>query len=168
MKELRNSIEHFQFEFTAKEVRFYIGRLVRDLAEFTDLFSLFNLGDEIGDEKYHVFELLADEYEHALKEAHIDVTEAKAMLFSGVRPKHIMFVEWNVYTCPCCCNDTMIPNSESSSGYQCTLESCQNEVSEDIEVDCEICGCPWPNGEMSSWIDTYSDVCPRCDNPEAW
>ena len=168
MKSLRNSIEHFQFEFTAKDVRLCVGRLVRGLSEFSDIFSLFDLEEEIGTEKYHVFEVLADEYEHELKEASIDVREAKHALFAGVRPKHQMDIEWNVYTCESCGNYTMIPNTDSSTGYRCTVSSCGNEESEEIEVDCDICGCPWPNGEMSSWEDTYDNVCPRCENPEAW
>jgi hypothetical protein len=168
MKTLRNSIEHFQFEFTAKEVRLCVGRLVRGLSEFTDIFSLFDLEEEIGKKKFHVFEVLADEYEHYLKEASIDVKEAKHALFAGVRPKHQMDIEWNVYTCESCGNDTMIPNDDSSTGYRCTLGNCVNEESEEIEVDCDICGCPWPNGEMSYWEDSYDNVCPRCQNPEAW
>ena len=75
MKSLRNCIEHFQFEFTAKDVRLCVGRLVRGLSEFTDIFLLFDLEEEIGTQKYHVFEVLADEYEHELKEASIDVRE---------------------------------------------------------------------------------------------
>ncbi|TMS79709.1 hypothetical protein [Pseudoalteromonas sp. S554] len=168
MKDLRNSIEHFEFEFTAKEVRLCVGRLVRGLAEFTDIFSLFDLDEEVGEDRIHIFKVLADEYEHALSEANISVSEQKHLLFAGVRPKHRMFIEWNVYTCPSCGNDTMIPNDDSSTGYRCTLEGCENEESEDIEVDCDICGSPWPNGEMTSWEDTYSYVCPRCENPEAW
>ncbi|MFI0472206.1 hypothetical protein ACGLWX_05705 [Halomonas sp. HMF6819] len=168
MKDLRNSIEHFEFEFTAKEVRLCVGRLVRGLVEFTDIFSLFDLDEEVGEDRIHTFKVLADEYEHALSEANISVSEQKHLLFSGVRPKYQMFIEWNVYTCPSCGNDTMIPNDDSSTGYRCTLEGCENEESEDIEVDCDICSTPWPNGEMTSWEDTYSYVCPRCENPEAW
>lgn len=168
MKDLRNSIEHFHFEFTAKDVRLCIGRLVRGLAEFTDIFSLFDLEQEIGKDHFYVFEALADEYEHALSEAILNVEEAKHALFANVRPKHQMFIEWNVYTCPSCGNETMIPNEDSSTGYRCTLEGCDNEESEDIEVNCDICGTPWPNGEMSFWEDTYDYVCPRCENPEEW
>jgi hypothetical protein len=168
MKSLRNCIEHFQFEFTAKDVRLCVGRLVRGLSEFTDIFLLFDLEEEIGTQKYHVFEVLADEYEHELKEASIDVREAKLTLFAGVRPKHQMDIEWNVYECESCGNDTMIPNTDSSTGYRCTVSSCGNEESEEIEVDCDICGCRWPNGEMSYWEDIYYNVCPRCENPEGW
>ena len=83
MKGLRNSIEHYQFEFNAKEVRMCAGRLVRALYEFTDIFSLFNLATEVGTENYSVFELLADEYQHALKEAKLDVVEAEEKIFAG-------------------------------------------------------------------------------------
>ncbi|KZN51500.1 hypothetical protein N474_23960 [Pseudoalteromonas luteoviolacea CPMOR-2] len=168
MKDLRNSIEHYQFEFTAKEVRLCVGRLVRDLAVFTDVFSLFDLEEAVGKDRYHVFAVLIDEYEHDLQEAKLEVAETKAAIFNSTRPKHRMFIEWNEYTCEKCGNDTMIPNADSSTGYRCTLKDCENEESEEIEVDCDICGCPWPNGEMTSWVDTYSYVCPRCDNPEGW
>lgn len=168
MKDLRNSIEHFEFDFTPKEVRLCIGRLIRGLAEFADIFSLFDLESEVGKERFHVFEVLVEEYSHLLAEANQTVADAKRELFSGVRPKHQMFIEWNVYDCPSCGNSTMIPNNDSSTGYRCTFEGCGNEESEEIEVDCDICGMPWPNGDMTSWEDTYTYVCPRCENPEAW
>jgi hypothetical protein len=168
MKDLRNSIEHYEFDFTPKEVRLCIGRLIRGLADFADLFSLFDLESEVGKDRFHVFEVLADEYSHFLAEANIAVAEAKRELFSGVRPKHQVFIEWNVYDCPSCGNSTMIPNRDSSTGYRCTFNGCGNEESEEIEVDCDICGVPWPNGDMTSWEDTYTHVCPRCVNPEAW
>lgn len=168
MKDLRNSIDHYEFDFTPKEVRLCIGRLIRGLAEFADVFSLFDLESEVGKERFHIFEVLADEYSHLLAEANQTVAETKRELFSGVRPKHQMFIEWNAYDCPSCGNSTMIPNSDSSTGYRCTFEGCGNEESEEIEVDCDICGMPWPNGDMTSWEDTYTYVCPRCENPEAW
>lgn len=168
MKDLRNSIEHYEFDFTPKEVRLCIGRLIRGLADFADLFSLFDLESEVGKDRFHVFEVLADEYSHFLAEANITVAEAKRELFSGVRPKHQVFIEWNVYDCPSCGNSTMIPNRDSSTGYRCTFNGCGNEESEEIEVDCDICGGAWQNGDMTSWEDTYTHVCPRCENPEAW
>lgn len=168
MKDLRNSIEHFEFEFTAKDVRLCIGRLVRGLAEFTDIFSLFDLESEVGRDRFHIFEILADEYDHLVAEANQSIAETKHALFAGVRPKHQMFIEWNIYKCSECGNDTMIPHGDSATGYRCTLEGCENEESEEIEVDCDICGSPWPNGDMTSWVDTYTHVCPRCENPEAW
>ena len=77
MKGLRNSIEHYEFEFNPKEVRMCAGRLVRALDEFADIFSLFDLEKEVGKDRYHVFEALVDEYKHALKEALLEVEEEK-------------------------------------------------------------------------------------------
>ncbi|MBE0444932.1 hypothetical protein [Psychrobacter sp. FME5] len=166
MKDLRNSIEHYEFEFTVKEVRLCIGRLVRGLDEFTDIFSLFSLENEVGKDRFSVFSVLVDEYEHAVSEAHHDVTEAKNALFRGVRPKHTMFIEWNVYYCESCHYDTLIPNEDSLTGYRCTY--CENEESGEIEKDCDICGSPWANREMSYWGEDVGNVCPRCVNPEAY
>ncbi|MGM8910191.1 hypothetical protein ACS8FB_08725 [Psychrobacter sp. 1U1] len=166
MKDLRNSIEHYEFEFTVKEVRLCIGRLVRGLDEFTDIFSLFSLENEVGKDRFSVFSVLVDEYEHAVSEAHHDVTEAKNASFRGVRPKHTMFIEWNVYYCESCHYDTLIPNEDSLTGYRCTY--CKNEESGEIEIDCDICGSPWANREMSYWGEEVGNVCPRCVDPEAY
>lgn len=166
MKEIRNTIEHFQFEFTVKEVRLCIGRLVRGLNEFSDVFSLFDLEEEVGEQCYEIFKVLADEYEHSLAEAHIDVSETKNSLFSSIRPKHQMFIEWNQYYCEECSNETIIPNTDSATGYKCTF--CGNEESGQIEVDCDVCNLPWANEEMSYWDENLMNVCPRCENPEAW
>jgi len=166
MKGIRNAIEHFQFEFTVKEVRLCIGRLVRGLDEFADIFSLFNLEKEVGKHCYETFKVLADEYEHTLAEAHLDVHEAKEALFRGTRPKHQMFIEWNEYYCEECNNETIIPDTDSPTGYKCTF--CGNEESGQIEVDCDVCGLPWANEDMSYWDENLVNVCPRCENPEAW
>ena len=109
---------------------------------------------------------MADEYEQTLSEAHLEVKETEDALYRGTRPKERMFIEWNVYLCESCNNDTMIPNSDSSTGYKCTY--CENEESEEIEVDCDACYLPWANGEMSYWDENLVNVCPRCVNPEAW
>ncbi|WP_350562849.1 hypothetical protein [Psychrobacter sp. CAL346-MNA-CIBAN-0220] len=166
MKDLRNSIEHYEFEFTVKEVRLCIGRLVRGLDEFTDIFSLFSLENEVGKDRFSVFSVLVDEYEHALSEAHHDVIDAKNALFRGTRPKHTTFIEWNVYYCESCHHDTLILNKDSLTGYRCTY--CGNEESGEIEVDCDVCGLPWANSELSYWGDEVGNVCPRCVDPEAY
>ncbi|MFM5065885.1 hypothetical protein ACEUA9_12030 [Aeromonas caviae] len=166
MKEIRNAIEHFHFEFTVKEVRLCIGRLVRGINEFSDIFSLFDLEKEVGKHCYETFKTLADEYDHSLAEAHIEIREAKEALFRGTRPKHQYFIEWNVYYCEQCNNETIIPNPESPTGYKCTF--CGNEESGKIEVNCDVCGLPWANEDMSYWDDNLVNVCPRCENPDAW
>lgn len=160
IKGLRNNIEHYHFKLTPKEVRLCIGRLVRGVIEFLDAFSLFNLEHEVGAAKYHVFKVLADEYAQLLKEAERDVKESEAETFKGVRPKHYVFIDWNVYECPQCLNNTMIPNPESGTGYRCTF--CSNEESEEIEVACDCCGIMAPSEEMASWPMDDGTVESRC------
>lgn len=166
MKDLRNSIEHFEFEFTPKTVRLCIGRLMQGLQEFCDIFSIYDLEKEIGSENFKTFESLVDEYLMSLSEAHLDVKEAKESLFQGTRPKHRIFIEWHEYCCDSCGNYTMIPNDKSTTGYKCTL--CGNEESGEIEVDCDVCGQPWANEDMSNWGEGLENVCPRCVDPESW
>lgn len=166
MKGLRNQIEHYQFSLSVVECRIAIGRIVRGLAEFADIFSLMDLEAEIGKDNFHVYQEFADEYEASLAEAKRKVEEAKAAAYRGVRPKEYDEVFWDVLHCPDCEQLTMIPDADSDSGFKCIF--CENEESEEIEVDCDICGQAWPNGEMTAWEDTYDFVCPRCNNPEEW
>lgn len=166
MKEIRNAIEHFEFEFTPKEVRLCIGRLIQSLNEFSDIFSLFNLKEHVSKENIEIFEVLVDEYQRTLAELHTDIREAKEAVFSQTRPKYHMFIEWNEYHCDDCGNTTMIPDEQSSTGYKC--KSCGNEESGQIEVDCDVCGLPLANEDMSYWGEELENVCPRCQNPEAY
>lgn len=149
IKGLRNNIEHYQFRLSPKEARLCIGRLVRSVIEFLDVFDLFDLEDEVGKGNYKTFNILADEYTHMLKEAEMDVAERKAAVFRGVRPKHYALIEWNVYECPECSNDTLIPADDSPTGYRCTF--CSNEDSDELDVYCDCCGVPAPAEDMAVW-----------------
>lgn len=160
LKGLRDNIEHYQFRLPPKEVRLCIGRLVRGVAEFVDIFSLFDLESEVGKESYHVFEVLADEYAHLLKEAEREVAEKKEETYRGVRPKDYVFIEWNVYQCPECSNNTMIPSDDSSTGYKCTI--CSNEESDEIEVPCDCCGAMATIEEMATWEMDDGTIEYRC------
>lgn len=160
LKGLRNNIEHYQFRLPPKEVRLCIGRLVRGVAEFIDIFSLFDLESEVGKESYHVFEVLADEYAQLLKEAEREVVEKEAEIYKGVRPKHYVFIEWNVYQCPECSNNTMIPSDDSSTGYKCTF--CSNEESDEIEIPCDCCGAMATVEDMATWEIDDGTVENRC------
>ncbi|EMH4033169.1 Uncharacterised protein [Klebsiella oxytoca] len=163
MKALRNNIEHYKFEMDTKDVRIALGRLTRGFDEFYEYVGLGTLQQSINKAQLGIFQTLADEYEHNLAEAKVVAQEAHRDAFRGVRPKHYLFVNFTTYDCPACCeSDLMIPNQESGTGYRCT--HCGNEESDDIEVDCEICGASWPKGEMSSWVDTYTYTCPNCND----
>lgn len=160
LKGLRNNIEHYQFRLPPKEVRLCIGRLVRGVAEFVDIFSLFDLEKEVGKDSYHVFEVLADEYAHLLKEAERDVAEKEEEAYRGVRHKHYVFIDWNVYQCPECSNNTMIPSEDSSTGYKCTF--CSNEESDEIEVACDCCGAMESAEEIATWQMDDGTIENRC------
>lgn len=149
IKGLRNNIEHYQFRLPPKEARLCIGRLVRGVAEFIDIFDLFDLESEVGAHNYKIFSILADEYTHLLQEAEKEVEEKEAEAFRGVRHKFYALIEWNVYECPECSNNTMIPSETSSTGYKCTF--CANEESDEIEIPCDCCGTMAVADEMETW-----------------
>ena len=160
LKGLRNNIEHYQFTLPPKEVRLCIGRLVRGVAEFIEIFDLFDFESEVGKESYHIFEVLADEYAHLLREANREVSEKQAELFRGVRPKHYVFIDWNTYNCPECQNETMIPSDDSATGYKCTF--CSNEESDEIEIPCDCCGVMASGEEMVTFEIDDETIENRC------
>lgn len=163
IKALRNNIEHYRFEMDTKDVRLALGRLTRGFDEFYEYVGLGTLQQSINKTQLGIFQILADEYEHNLAEAKFDAQEAHRDAFRGVRPKHYLFVDFTTYDCHECNQvNLMIPNQYSETGFRCT--HCGNEESDDIEVECEICGESWPNGEMCSWEDTYEHTCPNCND----
>ncbi|AMO94387.1 hypothetical protein CFter6_1685 [Collimonas fungivorans] len=164
LKQLRNNIEHFEFTLTAQEVRLCIGRIVRAAIDFCETFSLMDLADEIGKERFHTFEMLADEYTQHRTEAKAEMKRGESDAFRGLRPKEWQFVEWNVYRCDACGEHTMVPDDESATGYKCKMPLCGNEESEDIEVPCDVCGVPCANGDMQYWDEGLPNVCPQCNS----
>lgn len=163
LKQLRNNIEHFEFTLTAQEVRLCIGRIVRAAIDFCDTFSLMNLADEVGKERFQTFEVLADEYKHHREEARIEIQRKEVDTFRGFRPKEWQFIEWNVYQCDSCGEHTMVPDEDSATGSKCKMPLCGNEDSDEIEVLCDVCGVPCANGEMQFWDEELSKVCPHCN-----
>lgn len=163
IKCLRNNIEHYQFKLPPKEVRLCIGRLVRGVAGFIENFDLYDLEREVGKEKYHIFQVLSDEYAQFLKEAKREVQEKENETFKGIRHKHYVFVDWNVYECPECSNKTMIPHEASETGYRCSF--CSNEESGEIEISCDSCGAMVATDEVAIWPmddDSSENRCYYC------
>ena len=149
LKGVRNNIEHFHFELEPRDVRLCLGRIVRRAEEFAETFSLFTLADKVSEENAKLYPQLADEYEHQIREAKLEVKERTDEAYRGVRHKFYCFVDWHVHTCPACGEETLIPEGESRTGYRCTL--CGNEDSEAIEVACDCCGAKYPQEEMEYW-----------------
>ena len=68
----------------------------------------------------------------------------------AIRDQFLFYaVDWQVYECPACGEETLIPEGESRTGYRCTL--CGNEDSDAIEVACDCCGAKYPQEEMEQW-----------------
>lgn len=157
LKKLRNNIEHHKFEMDAKEVEETIGRLISAFVEFDEMHENIGLSDYIPEAQYDLFHALANTYEGRLKKAN----EAVKEFIASIDPKES---NANIYHCHECDHETMIPDSDSESGYKCAF--CGNEESEDIEVECGMCGASWHKWQMRmlDWTDQghYDFYCPYC------
>lgn len=154
LKKLRNNIEHHKFSMDVADVEETIGRLMSAVVEFDESHENIDLSSNISAEQYDLFHELANTYEGRLKKAEEKVEEA----LRGLDPKED---NMSVYHCYECDHDTMIPDEDSATGYRCTF--CGNEESDDIEMECAICGCPWSTGLMSHWEDDEY-ICPYCSH----
>lgn len=163
LKKLRNNIEHHKFSMDVAEVEETIGRLMSAVVEFDQEHESIDLASYINSDQYDLFHELANTYEGRLKKAEEAVEQALA----GLDPKEDNV---SVYHCYECDHDTMVPSEDSESGYKCTF--CGNTESDDIEVDCGICGCKWPIWQMSclDWADSghYDYYCPYCLHDPAY
>lgn len=159
LKKLRNSIEHHKFSMNVEEVEETIGRLISAVHEFDESHENIDLSSYVSSDQYDLFHLLANTYEGRVKKAELIVKEAEKEAYKGVRYKEYDLVDFNIYHCYECDHVTMIPNEGSSTGHKCTF--CGNEDSEDIEVDCDVCGASWAMSEMMS-LEDGEYMCPYC------
>lgn len=162
LKKLRNKIEHHKFSMKVQEVEETIGRLISAMVEFDEKHENIELSSYIDDAQYEVFRRLASTYEQRLAEAIEAVKKAEVKAHEGYRPKEFMLVNFRAYHCYECDHDTIVPNKDSLTGYRCTF--CGEEDSEDIEVNCGLCGDAWSKDMMVyEWNDNdFIYVCPRC------
>lgn len=148
LKKLRNNIEHHKFSMDFEEVEDTIGRLMSAVVEFDEAHESIDLSSCISSDQYYLFHELANTYEGRLKKAEQAAEES----------------DGNIYHCCECDHDTMIFDEKSETGYKCAF--CGNTESDDIEVDCGMCGSQWPLWQMKSldWADTgnYEYYCPYC------
>lgn len=149
LKKLRNNIEHHKFEMDVEEVEDTIGRLMSAVVEFDESHENIDLSSYIGSDQYDLFHMIADTYEGRLKKAEAEVKEAEEEAYKGVSHKEYELVDFQICHCYDCDHDTMIPDGDSSTGYKCVF--CGNEESDDIEVECDICGIKAAADEMETW-----------------
>ncbi|WP_336955985.1 PIN-like domain-containing protein [Acinetobacter johnsonii] len=78
--------------------------------------------------------------------------------------KGIREYQMDILECPQCGLDTMIHSEISSTGYKCAY--CENEESDEIEIECSMCGMSWASSEIShiEWTDEghIEKLCPYC------
>ncbi|MDR3094233.1 MAG: hypothetical protein LBU62_06300 [Bacteroidales bacterium] len=164
LKKLRNSIEHHTFEMNIDEVNAIIGRLMSAVVEFDESHESIDISSHILPEQFNLFHDLANTYQGRLNRALVTVREAKENAYRGVRHKEWQFVDFCIYNCDECGHETMIPDSESETGYKCTF--CGNKESEDIKGTCGICGQNWPAWQLKTfdWDDEghMETLCPYC------
>lgn len=156
LKKLRNNIEHHKFSMNVNEVEETVGRLMNAVHEFNETHKNIDLSQYINNENYDVFHELANTYVGKLKKAEEAVSEAQKKAYSGLRPKEYNLVNFQILTCPECGNNTLISDKSSSTGYSCTF--CENNDSDDIEVECGICGVPLPKHMMDD-TDEWGYIC---------
>ena len=165
-KNLRNNVEHFEFSLDADRVRQSVARLLYDadlilnacneVIDFPAALETSNLG---------VFAELSREYAARLRVAIQKAKEAENAAYRGVRPKFRDQVQFHVGECDSCGQETFITNDSSPTGYQCTF--CEEQYSDDMPMDCTLCGMPWTRGELTfieNWTDEghSENACPRC------
>ena len=157
LKKLRNNIEHHKFEMDAAEVEETIGRLMSAVVAFDETHENIDISGYIKAEQYDLFHELANTYEGQLKKAWDTVK--KALISRDNKDNHV-----EVYHCYECDHDTMIPAEDSDTGYRCAF--CGNEESEDVEMECAMCGQLWHKWQMKEldWTDNGHNefYCPYC------
>lgn len=164
LKELRNKIEHHKFKMNVSEAKETVGRLVHAFVLFDQKSGAINLADHIDEENAEVFYDLAKTYEAQLEAALEKVKEAEEKAYAGYRQKEYMLVNFSVFNCDECGHDTVVPNEDSATYYECTF--CGARDCSSAEYDCSMCGCPWPMDDLFliDWADTGQSeyFCPVC------
>lgn len=157
LKKIRNSIEHHKFSMNTKEVEQTIGRLINAIVEFYEKHINIDLSEHIYATQYDLYHDLADTYGLQLKKAEAEIERAISNLSSTENGLQI-------FCCPRCDHDMMIPNYESDTGYKCAF--CGNEESEDIAVKCGTCASTLPLWKMELLDRTNNGnvqyYCPNC------
>ncbi|ALV07315.1 hypothetical protein [Roseateles depolymerans] len=157
LKKLRNDIEHHRFEMDVATARITIGRLFRSLLEFLDYYDVVDVEKRIPEETKAIFSILSDEYQFKLHDAIRQADEVEA---ANPEDPHDPDSVPARMECEECGNDTLVVNSESSTGYRCTF--CGNEDGDEVPASCSNCGIKVTSGELSAWHDEEDHLEYRC------
>jgi hypothetical protein len=131
IKAIRNQIMHSKFSFNPDEADEKLGRLAKSFIELDEKFLDIELTSWLSEEENELFEKLNTNYLARLKKAKLAVKISEEKAYKGYRRKEYGLVNWNCYCCPECLESTLIPCTESETGYRCAF--CGNEESFEIE-----------------------------------
>lgn len=165
-KELRNDVEHYQFELDAQQVRDVIARLLYDVDLVLQACHVqIDFVTMLDKENIVLFAELSKEYEARLAVAHQRVEDASKEAYYGVRPKFQDQVQFYVVNCDACGHETFRTNHDSPTGFQC--EFCGEQRTDEMPANCTMCDQPWTLGELK-YVEDWDgnghseSICPRC------
>lgn len=158
IKKLRNDIEHHKFSLDIQQTRQTLGRLFRSVLEFLEFATELDISDFIEDNEKETFQILANEYEMARR----DAIRAADEFDEENTPDYSSDPDAPPPRVDCwdCGNPTCIINDESPTGYRCLL--CGSEYSDEIPAHCDICGVMTTLGELATWEDDEGRTEARC------
>lgn len=165
-KELRNDVEHYQFELDAHQVRDVIARLLYDVDLVLQACGVqVDFVTMLDERNIALFAELSKEYEARLVAANQRVQMAREEAYSGVRPKFQDQVQFDVVNCDACGHETFRTNHESPTGFRC--EFCGEQSTDEMPANCTMCDQPWTLGDLK-FIEDWDgnghseSICPRC------
>lgn len=157
LKRLRNDIEHHKFSMDVPQVRQTLGRLFRSVVTFLKKHTDVSVEAKIPAHTMAAFKTLSDEYVMRLS---IALREAEAIEEANPSDPHDPEAAPTRLDCDDCGNRTMVVNTDSSSGYRCTM--CGSEVGDELPASCSICGVTCTFGELVHWDNDFGEKEARC------
>lgn len=164
IRKVRNDIEHYQFEFSINDVELFIGRILSAVLRYSERYSDLELIWHVDDSLKETMLNLANEYQDKLSVALAIVKEQEDLDGSECLSNGGIETYWRKYQCPECGHDTLITNSNSTTGYKCVF--CGNTDSDEMEHVCDSCETFWPKQDLKYFDYTnngdYRHMCPVC------
>ena len=107
LRQIRNSIEHYQLQHDRAKVEYYIGRAMYFLDRFLQDELGMNLEDKLDKNTYHILTEALYTYQERLKKAEERLKKVQKEMEKGVRLKEIPFL-YTVLLCDACGEEMII------------------------------------------------------------
>lgn len=178
LKDLRNNIEHYEFEIVENKAEEYIGRIMSGILEFNsehnhaDILGFFHSIEDKIDIDWAYLTKLSMLYRLKLKRVEDTVRQAEEENYTVRNPGDPVEDKWYIIQCEKCLHHTMIPNKRSKTGWKCEFCGEEEPNPYEAESDCTICGMRWPLSELSRFTISDDDepetACPYCRHDPAY